>query len=112
MSSVDGPVLAVLGHLHQLVDGVQQAVAVLLQQPLVEPLVSEAHFKQHRHHGRVLSGGGVDASLQRRNKPERRRWMFVCLTVSGDIWSLYSSERLMHIQVAKHEILVGFQDLM
>lgn len=84
MSSVDGSVLAVLGHLHQLVDGVQQAVAVLLQQPLVEPLVSEAHFKQHRHHGRVLSGGGVDASLQRGNKPERRRWMLLCLTVSGD----------------------------
>lgn len=67
MLSVDSFVLAVLGHLHQLVDGVQQAVAVLPQQPLVEPLVSEAHFQQHRHHGRVLSGGRVDASLEGRN---------------------------------------------
>lgn len=61
--SVDSFVLAVLGHLHQLVDGVQQAVAVLPQQPLVEPLVSEAHLQQHCHQGRVLSGSGVDASL-------------------------------------------------
>lgn len=61
--SVDGFVLAVLGHLHQFVDRVQEAVAVLLQQTLVEPLVSETHLEQHRHHGRVLSGGWVDASL-------------------------------------------------
>lgn len=64
MLSVDSFVLAVLGHLHQLVDSVQQAVAVLPQQPLVEPLVSEAHLQQHRHQGRVLSGGWVDASLE------------------------------------------------
>lgn len=56
--------LPVLGHLHQLVDGVQQAVAVLLQQLLVQPLVSEAHFQEHGHHGRVLLGAGVNASLQ------------------------------------------------
>lgn len=61
-------VLAVLSHLHQLVDGVQQAVAVLPEQPLVEPLVSEAHFQQHRHHGRVLSGGRVNTSLEGRGK--------------------------------------------
>lgn len=65
---VSRSVLAVLGHLHQLVDGVQQAVAVLPQQPLVEPLVSEAHFEQHRHQGRVLSGGRVNASLEGRDK--------------------------------------------
>ena len=58
-----GFVLAVLRHLHQLVDGVQQAVAVLPQQPLVEPLVPEAHLQQHGHHGGVLPGGWVDASL-------------------------------------------------
>lgn len=63
MQGVHGLVLAVLGHLDQLVDGVQQAVAVLPQQLLVEPLVSEAHLQQHGHHGRVLSGGWVDASL-------------------------------------------------
>lgn len=57
-------VLAVLGHLHQLVDGVQQAVAVLPQQPLVELLVPEAHLQQHRHQGGVLSGGRVDGSLR------------------------------------------------
>lgn len=62
---VDGFVLAVLGHLHQLVDGVQQAVAVLPQQTLVQTLVSEAHLQEHRHQGRVLAGRRVDASLQR-----------------------------------------------
>lgn len=62
---VERLVVAVLGHLHQLVDGVQQAVAVLPQQLLVEPLVSEAHLKQHGHQGGVLPGGRVDASLER-----------------------------------------------
>lgn len=64
-SAAAAAALPVLGHLHQLVDGVQQAVAVLPQQLLVQPLVSEAHFQEHRHHGRVLLGPGVDASLQR-----------------------------------------------
>lgn len=63
MRSIDSFALVVLGDLHQLVDGVQQAVAVLPQQPLVEPLVSEAHLQQHGHQGRVLPGGRVDASL-------------------------------------------------
>lgn len=63
-------VLAVLGHLHQLIDGVQQAVAVLPQQLLVEPLVSEAHLQQHGHHGRVLPGGRVNASLERTAKQD------------------------------------------
>lgn len=58
-----GAALPVLGHLHQLVDGVQKAEAVLPQQLLVQPLVSEAHFQEHGHHGRVLLGAGVDASL-------------------------------------------------
>lgn len=61
----DSFVLPFLRHLHQLVDGVQHTVAVLPQQPLVEPMVSEAHLQQHRHHGGVLPGGRVDASLGR-----------------------------------------------
>lgn len=70
---VDSFVLAIFGHLHQLVDGVQQAVAVLPQQPLVEPLVSEAHLQQHCHQGRVLPGGWVDASLERQQVREREK---------------------------------------
>lgn len=63
-----GLALPLLGHLHQLVDGVQQAVAVLLQQLLVQPLVSEAHLQEHGHHGRVLLGAQVDALLQKQGK--------------------------------------------
>lgn len=73
-------VLAVLGHLHQLVDGVQQAVAVLPEQPLVEPLVSEAHFQQHRHQGRVLSSGWVNTSLEGRGKEGDE------MRVGGAVW--------------------------
>ena len=38
-------VLLGLGQLDQRVDGVQQVVAVLPQETLVEPLVSEAHLQ-------------------------------------------------------------------
>lgn len=68
MRRVSSFVLTFLGHLDQFVDGVQQVVAVLPQQLLVEPLVLKAHLQQHGHHGRVLPGGGVDPSLQKDRK--------------------------------------------
>lgn len=76
MQSVGRLVLALLGHLHQLIHRVQQAVVVLLQQLLVEPLVLEAHLQQHGHHGRVLSGGWVDASLEDKDKRQRNNEKF------------------------------------
>lgn len=77
LSAGDSLVRALLTHLHQLVDGVQQAVAVLPQQALVEPLVSEAHLQQHGHQGRVLSGSGVNASLKGRRRQEKKSWLSV-----------------------------------
>lgn len=82
LASFSAARLPVLGHLHQLVDGVQQAVAVLLQQLLVEPLVSEAHLQEHGHHGRVLLGAGLDASLQSRNAAKH----LLIYLVSGVQW--------------------------
>lgn len=60
--------MAVFGQLHQLVDGVLQAVEVLLQQSPVHPLVSETHLQKLVHLGRALCGGWVDASLEKRRE--------------------------------------------
>lgn len=53
--SVARGVPLVVVELHQLVNHVQQVVPVLLEEPLIESHVTEAHLLQHCLHGGVFT---------------------------------------------------------
>lgn len=71
LRSVAGGVPVIVCHLDELVDHVQQVVVVLVEQPLVQRPVAEAHLHQHGHHG--VLGGGVHRRLPEGGETRVRR---------------------------------------